>query len=325
MSRSWDEAEDEAAALWVSRHLGGMIDATEFNAWLAGAPRRRQRFDALWASCMDPTVNDALQAIDGHEAPPAPAARQRTAMRMGVGMAAAAAACLLAAILLWPTLRFAIAPTEHFATRAGEMRTIALADGSQVTLAGGSRLAVTLVPDRRHVVLETGEAFFAVAHDAERPFAVHAADGRATVLGTRFDVALAGDGVELTVEQGLVRFEPEDERTDAVLVGAGYRSVLQGGRAEQPSAIPGQPVAAWRDGWIDIDDMTLARLAIELQRWTARRIVIRDTALGEKRVAGRFRLTAPQRLLETLGAMYQFKVEASDDAYVLSRQPGEPF
>lgn len=316
MSRSWDDAEDEAAALWVSRHLGGMIDATAFNAWLAGAPRRRQRFDALWATCMDPMVDSALAAVEAREAP-APVARPRIAAR--AGMAAAAAACLLVAILLWPTLRFAIAPTEHFATRTGEMRTVALADGSQVTLAGGSRLAVKLAPDRRQVTLEAGEAFFAVAHDAERPFAVRAADGRATVLGTRFDVALAGNRVELTVEQGLVRFEPEDERTDAVLVGAGYRSILHGGRAERPAAIAGQPVAAWREGWIDVDDMTLSRLAIELQRWTSKRIVIRDAALGEKRVAGRFRLTAPQRLLETLGGMHQFKVETSGDAYILSR------
>ena len=317
MSRSWDEAEDEAAALWVSRQLGGMIDATEFNAWLAAAPRRRQRFDALWATCMDPAVDTALLAVDARDNPPVAPARPRTAMR--AGMAAAVAACLLAAVLLWPTLRFAILPAQHFTTGAGEMRTIALADGSQVTLAGNSHLAVKLAPDRRQVELQDGEAFFAVAHDAERPFAVLAADGRATVLGTRFDVALAGDRVELAVEQGLVRFEPEDERTDAVLVGAGYRSVLEGGRAGTPARMAGQPVAAWRDGWIDVDDMTLARLAIELQRWTSKRIIIRDAALGEKRVAGRFRLTAPQRLLETLGGMHQFKVQVSGDAYILSR------
>ena len=41
MNRALDDMEDEAAALWVGRHLDGMIDATAFSAWLAGAPDRR--------------------------------------------------------------------------------------------------------------------------------------------------------------------------------------------------------------------------------------------------------------------------------------------
>ena len=63
-------------------------------------------------------------------------------------------------------------------------------------------------------MLERGEAFFKVAHDASRPFVVEAEPRRIVVTGTEFDVRRAPDALEVSVAEGHVKVE-----TPAVLHG----------------------------------------------------------------------------------------------------------
>ncbi|MEI9987591.1 MAG: FecR domain-containing protein [Aliidongia sp.] len=64
-----------------------------------------------------------------------------------------------------------------------------------VWLNGDSRLKVDFTAPTRHVVLERGEAFFKVAHDANRPFVVEADPRQIVVTGTEFDVRRAAESV----------------------------------------------------------------------------------------------------------------------------------
>ncbi|MGX5816942.1 FecR family protein [Chitinophaga lutea] len=83
-------------------------------------------------------------------------------------------------------------------------RTLHLVDGSRVTLAAGSRLRYyrTLASGKRQVQLE-GEAFFDVAHDAQRPFLVYSSGIVTKVLGTSFRVAGKED-ITVAVRSGKV-------------------------------------------------------------------------------------------------------------------------
>lgn len=71
----------------------------------------------------------------------------------------------------------------------GSPRTVALPDGSQVTLAPGSRISFTshLNGAKREVYL-SGEAFFDVQKDPSKPFFVYADELTTRVLGTSFTV-----------------------------------------------------------------------------------------------------------------------------------------
>ena len=110
----------------------------------------------------------------------------------------------------------------------GERGRVRLADGSQVMLAAGSTLRhpAEFPSGSREVALE-GEAYFAVEHDAKRPFRVRAGDLVATDLGTEF----------------LVRAYPED-RGARVVVRSGevaVRALLGSDASRQEQVIkPGQ-------------------------------------------------------------------------------------
>lgn len=98
--------------------------------------------------------------------------------------------------------------TARYSTRTGEQRHLALPDGSSITMGGSSRLSVAYTAKQRNVTLERGEALFAVAHNAARPFHVYAGSGVITDLGTRFNVLRSAEGVTVTVTEGVVWVAP---------------------------------------------------------------------------------------------------------------------
>lgn len=313
------DQEDEEAALWVARHMSNVVDATAFAEWLTGAPGRRETFDALWATCMDDVVADGIRLHEQQARAREPAVQPpRFGRRAAIGLGAAAA-CVAVVGLSWPELRFAVTPAQHYATRAGEVRSFTLADGSTVLLNGASRVSARIGEGRREVALEAGEALFDVEHDENRPFRVSAGQGRVTVLGTRFDLALNGGSVDLAVERGLVRFDSEGG-AGAVLVPAAHRSTLVDRHIAKPVTFEGDSASGWRDGWLQVEDMPLEQVVPHLQRWTGRAIAVADPTLLRKRIAGRFRLSQPGTVLENLGVLYGFKVRQTEQAYILERK-----
>jgi len=309
------DQDDEDAALWVARHLGGPVDATAFSEWLEGALGRQEKFDAMWAACADDAVTDALRL---HDRPERTAHAPRRPVRTAATFAALAAALAVGVVLAWPLARFALSPARTYETTAGQVRTLALADGSTVALNGASRIRVKIGGARREVTLERGEALFDVHHDETRPFVVAAGGGRVTVLGTRFDVALNRQSVELEVERGLVRFDKVSDRSTSVLVPAAHQTSLTNGAIAPPAPLDLDAAAAWRTGWLGVSDMRLAEILPRLERWSSKPIVVRNEALLQKRVAGRFRLSDPKAVLDSLGTLGGFDVQETGQAYVIN-------
>src|SRR3546814_15110866 len=81
-------------------------------------------------------------------------------------------------------------PVTELASKIGEIRTVALEDGSRVTLDTDTILHIAYSPTERGLKLERGRARFDVSYDASRPFVVFAGGGSITAHGTVFDVAV---------------------------------------------------------------------------------------------------------------------------------------
>jgi transmembrane sensor len=76
----------------------------------------------------------------------------------------------------------------RYTTAAGEARFLPLDDGSVVQLSANTEVLVRMTAAERRVVVFRGEAFFVVAHEANRPFTVSSAGTKVHALGTEFSV-----------------------------------------------------------------------------------------------------------------------------------------
>jgi transmembrane sensor len=116
---------------------------------------------------------------------------------------------LIAASHLWTrtSSESSLRAEGDYRTAIGSTSTIALPDGSSMTLAPASRALVSYGPHARDVTLLRGEARFDVVSDPERSFRVHAGVRRFEVIvaDTRFNLRrLDAERIELHVRDGEV-------------------------------------------------------------------------------------------------------------------------
>lgn len=175
---------------------------------------------------------------------------------------------------------------EQYATRTGENRTIALADGSRLTLNTATRLR-TASDGERKIWLDRGEAYFDIAHDPDRPFVVEVGASRVTVLGTRFTVRRDGDSARVLVEQGRVRLS---DRNAAVLIEGNQEATATAGRITRSEVGPERTTQrlAWREGRLVFDRTTLGMAAEEFNRYNERKLVIADPDVANLLIGGSF-------------------------------------
>ncbi|MCP4440016.1 MAG: DUF4974 domain-containing protein [Aureispira sp.] len=139
---------------------------------------------------------------------------------------AAAVVILLGGI--WLVKQFGEDPVrspQQYATHAGEIKKIVLADGSKVTLNGSSQLTIDADFDvnNRLVTLE-GEAFFEVTKQKEgQNFRIKTAETEVKVLGTQFNVQAYNNFQTTTVNvaEGRVEYSAINKQSAVLKAGQG--------------------------------------------------------------------------------------------------------
>jgi transmembrane sensor len=321
----------EAAAYWH-----GVFDDDEpnaaqrehFDAWLAADPNHRAAYASMergWAGLASAGVDERILAM--RRAALSAPRRPRIAWIRPTAIAASVAvvAVLVVGIFFRHGPWGAGHGANEYATQVGERSNIALADGSTVVLDTDSRIKVVFDAQARRVQLLAGQAWFEVAKNQPRPFVVEAGDRRVTAHGTAFDVRLDdNDQVQVTLLEGRVSVETlkgsivgpsipvdnEELLPGDQLVGTGTRPATKR-KADVTKA------TSWREGRIIFDDDTLAAAVAEVNRYSAKKIVLVDPRLALLRMSGVFIAGHSDNFLETVTGNFGIKVVSGSDGRIL--------
>jgi transmembrane sensor len=221
----------------------------------------------------------------------------------------------------------------RYVSGIGEIRRIALEDGSSLVLNTATEVTVKLSQRQRDIRLIRGEALFEVAHDHLRPFVVVANDTAVRAVGTAFAVRLESTQVDVTVTDGVVEVVsslPPGISTatslgwdgNAQRVSANHRIVIGRARVPEISAIAATDAdrrLAWRDGMVSFDGESLRMAVAEINRHNRRQIVVDDPALAAKPIVGIFRTTDLEGF--SAAAAEALKATAVPDGDVIRLQP----
>lgn len=304
--RAAQEAIDWLLALQEADDPTGFQRA-RFESWLAASASNAN----AWASV------SGLYAALGEtppryahpwRSPPLPAARkaqprsQTGRWRWTITRAAAGLLIVLCAGLLLGVRDHLIADAS---TGTGEIREIALADGSKVHLGPSSAIDVDLASHARRIELLSGAAYFEVAPDASRPFIVESDGVVVTALGTAFEINRTETGARVMLDHGRVRIVQDGRSYD--LEAGEWRSLSIDGTT-QAGAIASDQIAAWRDGKLVAKDRSVAEIVDELGRSYRGIIIVRDHALGEKRLTGAYNLADPVDALRAIARTHRARV-----------------
>lgn len=150
-----------------------------------------------------------------------------------------------------------VKPELLFQTSDSQLASRILSDGTKIYLNGNSRLsykAGAFNKKTREVWL-TGEAFFQVVHNPEKPFIIHSPDGLQTkVLGTSFNVkAYPGLNEQvISVRTGKVKIT--GEKGQMVQITPNQKAVFNNkNHTLETRATDGELAASWRNGNIVFD------------------------------------------------------------------------
>lgn len=306
-------AQEEAALAWLSllhdRPSSG--DQATFSRWLQADPAHAQayaRAQVLWELSEVPArqlAEEEADALQGYLA--AMDRPRRSVVRRWSGALAVAASLVLMVALGggWQPLRWFDDLGADYVSAPGQIRTVTLADHSQVTLDADSAIAVNFGAGERHVELRRGVAFFRVEPTGEA-FVVDAAGGEARVLGTQFEVRLQPQGAKVTVLSGRVAVTARAGEPRQVLA-AGEQVAYTNGQAQTPRTVDSQAQLAWRQGWLNYYKTPLAEVIDDLGRYYPGRILLLNRELADRRISGSFPHNDPQAVLNSLAGVLGFE------------------
>lgn len=306
-------AQEQAALAWLSllHDQPSSGDQATFSQWLLADPAHAQAYaqaQVLWELSEGPArvlaAEEAL-ALQGY-LDAMERSRYSRARRWSAGLAMAA--CLLLMVSMgagWQPARWFNDLGADYVSAPGQVRSVTLADQSQVTLDADSAIAVDFSGGERHVEVRRGAAFFRVTHTGE-PFVVEAEQGRARVLGTQFEVRLQPQGAQVTVLSGRVGVTAQAGAEQQVL-GAGQQVAYHAGRAEPLHAVDSEAQLAWRQGWLNYARAPLADVIADLQRYYPGRIILLNDELAARRISGSFPSKDPRAVLASLQGVLGFE------------------
>lgn len=203
----------------------------------------------------------------------------------------------------------------------GEIRRIALEDGSSVTLGASTRILPRFGPSERLVKLIGGEAFFDITTDAARPFVVLAKGLRIRTDATAFGLrAIEGLPVSVLVERGGALVEGEG--LSPIRMAANERLVLTPASSPRldtlaPDAV--QRGLAWRAGLLAFDNQPLAEVAASFHRYGPVRIQVDDPVLAREPVTGLFSASDPKGFARAIALSLNARAVISGDTVRLER------
>jgi transmembrane sensor len=363
--------EREAAAAWHDQlHRDKVSEETRqsFNEWLAASPRHAELYASVhhaWVKLQSASSDPLILAL-----------RQETALRLTrrtsawvrpLGWAVASVFLALGAVLLVLSVQsrgdlssfssvlrtFRLGNPGVYQTATGERLAFSLPDGSQVTLDTQSELRVSFSVSERSVRLVRGQAFFEVAKDASRPFAVDTGTRRLIAVGTAFDVRLDGDRLKVTMVEGTVRVEhtgqqikpPLEQAAPKALDSAGGESGASQSRSTQAGesgatalitageqlitdtqrddlvrATDPELETSWRRGQVLFDNTRLADAVAELNRYSSAKIELADPELADLHLSGAFASGRPTVFIEAVTTYFPVEISRSDDRVVVLRK-----
>ncbi len=245
--------------------------------------------------------------------------------RRWLPLAAAAAVLALAlgtGLLLWGRYAGGAGTPVTYASATGQNRDIVLADGSQVTLGGASRLSVRYGRGERRVVLEAGEAYFQVVHDARRPFEVAAGDVTVRDIGTAFDVRRTGDAVAVAVTRGEVRVAgPGAASAPGRTLDAAAEQRVDwdpAARTLRLGTVTPEQAIGWRSDRLEFVGEPLATVIANVNRYSRRPVRVNGTDLAGLSFTGTVRTDEIDNWLRALPQVFPLQVRMDEHAVTLS-------
>lgn len=292
-----DDDIDDKAFDWVMLQKEGPLSTEqqlEFDMWLSQDPRH------LKALIQARALDDYFMRLGAFIRNPPRVKPVDAGRRRLLAAAVSTLAATGVGARLWSWLHVSDA-AGGYVTRVGETRRIVLADASEVLLNTATEVLIHggSAPE---IQLLRGEALFTIAH-AMRPLTVYVDDWVLQTVHATFSVLKGPDHVDVTVQTGGIETHRDDASAQSQQLYGDEEGILPpGGVAQMHPLSPAmiEQRLAWRKGLVIFDNEPTRQAVAQMNRYTARKIVLDDLPVFGRTLTGVFRCTDTEAFVQTL-------------------------
>jgi len=215
-----------------------------------------------------------------------------------------------------------VLPGKHIITVAQAPdergREITLSDGTIVWLNKNSTLAFTkkFTGETRNVKL-TGEAFFKVYHNENKPFVITTANASVKVLGTSFNVKTGEDKTKVVVATGKVQVSNSIGTAHTIITPGLSAEVTAEKVVRFKTADPNY--LAWKTGKFTFNNTPLKQVIDDLNTWYDNKFVIVGDEVTDCRFTANFNKTGIPDILETLKLTCNVEIIEKDGMFIIKK------
>jgi len=309
------DARIAEAGVWIARIHGDSRDSAQeagLRRWLHEDPINARAFELATEVWVDA---ENLRRVVSWAPQPAPAKAAKT-QPWRLTLAAGLTAALVLAFVLFQ-------PGPGVSTDLGEQRALTLEDGTRVFLNTDTQIVVHYDDTLRRVELKSGEALFNVAKNPQRPFVVTAGDREVKALGTSFVVRKDERQIAVTLVEGEVSIRPLAPQApvyETFTLTPGQRMTFAVGAPPRLDTPPLEASTAWRRGQVVLDDTPLSTAAMEMNRYSATKLVIAEPEIQQVRVSGLFQAGDSVSFANAVAGVHNLRVTQEGDEIILSAQ-----
>lgn len=192
-----------------------------------------------------------------------------------------------------------------------------LPDGSVVVLNKHSSISYNdpfTNGDERHITL-SGEAFFTVTPDKEKPFVISVNDVTVKVVGTSFNIKDNKTETEVVVETGVV--EVSKEKKSVRLKPQQKVRIVPQSADLQPELVNNEFYSYYRTGKLICMDTPLPELVAALREYYHADIVIENGELNRKRINTTFDHQTLPQILGVIGETFDITIQHKGEQIIL--------
>lgn len=209
----------------------------------------------------------------------------------------------------------------------GEQKEVLLPDESKINLNSNSKISYVRdwKSDKPREVWLSGEAMFEVKHTAvfnrlrkKDHFVVHVGDLSLTVLGTRFNVKERRNRIEVTLFEGSLRINREDDLQHILKPGETF---IYDSNEEIPSVEKKDvaSVEAWTREELDVENSNLSNLIEIIEDNYGYQVVLTDSALLQKRLTGTIPVTNIDDILFVIKHTMDVSIRKDNKQIIINR------
>lgn len=221
-------------------------------------------------------------------------------------------------------------PENIVVTPVGGEYQLILSDGTKVWLNALSeiRYPIQFTGNSRKVYV-SGEVYFEVAKNAERPFMVNVGDVEVEVLGTQFNIMAYADenNIETTLVEGAVRLKSRDvsgKLSSVNLKPNCQASYNRYSKIVEIKEVDVDTYVAWKNGKFIFEKDGLSNIMRKLERWYGVKVFFETQDLKDLRFSARIdRYGNIENILKKMEQTTKVRFEVKNNIVLIKRKVSE--